>query len=250
MHNALILHYEPVAGQTIPAEVLTTQLALLKKLKIPVVSLEQLVENNYLRRRWHRHVVVLSCTSTFLARNPTVFKTFKTAGFPLTVFVAASEEPNEMQQDFLQKVKAAGFSVGLHSVSEVAFTRLPAIELQQQLRYLKAMLEAETESLVRYLLPAAHDCNKRFMSGAREIGFEALLTRKTGYNKFNADLFRLKTWSVPPQTSLHVFEKMVCRDKKELVLQDVKAKALKTGSKLRQKSLFGKLKGLLRRVRV
>ena len=251
MHNALILHYHQSADDTnssVAAEVFTAQLSLIKKLKMPVVSLEELVENNYKRKRWHRHVILISCTDTFLAQNPTVCETLKAAGLPVAVFIAA--DAGAEQIPFWQELIAAGFSLGVRSVPELSLSQLPEPEISLELAELKQRIEAATGTPVRSLLPFTNDLNKKVVTAALEVGFEAVLTRKVGYNRFNADLRCLKTWIVPPHISLQAFGRMLCRDKKELLTQELKAQALKNGRRIIEKSLLGKLKGLFSRVRV
>jgi peptidoglycan/xylan/chitin deacetylase (PgdA/CDA1 family) len=252
MHNALILHYQETARSNggSAAENVTAQLSLIKKLNMPVVSLRELVANNHNRRRWHRHVLLISCTDTFLTQNPSVFPELKAAGFPVTVFIAAGQNPAPEQINFWQEMAAAGFSFGLHGASEFSGDQKPEADLQAALAVQKAMIEGETGKPIQALLPVAGEFPKRVITAARALGFEAIWSAKVGYNRFNADLFQLKTWFVPPQTSLKAFERMLCRDKKELVAQEMKARALKNGRVLKPKSLFGKLKGLFRRVRV
>ncbi|MFC5269147.1 polysaccharide deacetylase family protein [Adhaeribacter terreus] len=255
MHNALILQYQSRAGakgqiQSVSAEAFAAQLALVRKQKMPVVSLDELVENDKKRKRWHRHVLLLTFTDTFLAQNPTVFQHLKASGFPATVFISTHEDQELERRKFWQEVVAAGFSLGLHSVFQVPLSKIPEAEIREELTAEKRIFEAETGQPVKFLLPAFGDNHKKIVAAAQELGFEAILSGKVGYNRFNADLLHLKTWPVPAQTSLKAFEHMLCRDKKELLVQEMKAKALKNGRVLKPKSLFGKLKGLFRRVKV
>ncbi|MBK0401526.1 polysaccharide deacetylase family protein [Adhaeribacter sp. BT258] len=254
MHNALILHYQPAAASGSPnlsvqKEDLAAQLALIKKLRMPVVSLEELVENDRKRKRWHRHALLISCTDTFLAQNPTVFQQLKASGFPVTVFASTTENPDPERINFWQELVGAGFSLGSQGISPVDLTQLPEEKMRIALTESKRILEEITGKEVRHFLPIG-DLNKKVMAAAQEAGYEALLSGKIGYNSFNADLMRLKTWKVPAQVSLKAFEHMLLRDRKELLTQELKAQALKNGRRIIEKSLFGKLKGLFRKVRV
>ncbi len=257
MHNALILNYHALNATNLPAatpsdrlfsvtpEAFAAQLALIKKLKMPVVSLDELVANDYQRKRWHRHVVLLTCNDTFLTENDTVLPLLKESGFPVTVFITTGPQPEAAKQQFWQQLTEAGFSLGSHTVSHARLTKIPEPEMRRELTESKALIEAATGQEVKYLAApfGASDANVREV--AAELGYEALLTNKVGVNKFNADLFRLKRWTVSRHTSLAEFERMLHQHSQELLTQKMRSRSYNAGKLIVKQSSLAKLKRLI-----
>jgi peptidoglycan/xylan/chitin deacetylase (PgdA/CDA1 family) len=257
MHNALILNYhllnagiQPDASFgdrqfSVTPEDFAAQMALIKKLKLPVVSLDELVENDYKRKRWHRHVLLITCSDTFLTNNATAMPLLEQYGFPATVFITTQIQTHAECWAQWRQIAAAGCSLGSHTVSHACLTEIPEAQMRQELADSKALIESETGQVVKYLAPPFGAYNASVMQAAQELGYEALLTNKVGVNKFNADLFALKRWTVPHHTSLAEFERMLCRDRKELLAQKVKSRTLNAGKIFLKQSPFEKLKRLI-----
>lgn len=258
MHNALILNYHSLdVGKTgngyhvdpvysVKEADFAAQMGLLKKLGIPVVSLDELVENDYKRKRWHRHVALITFDDGYITDYETAFPLLKQYKFPATFFITIQNQLSEDRWAQWQEIAAIpGFSLGSHTVSHPYLTEIPKEQMFRELSESKQIIEDKTGAEVKYLAPPYGRYNAKIIAAAQELGYEALLTTNVGVNRFNADLFQLKRWTVRRTTTLNEFEKMLCRDRQALFTKKMRSQVLNSGKKFLGNGPFEKIRNLL-----
>lgn len=254
MHNVLILNYHALdagaanAGAaahpelSVTREAFEAQLALIKKIGMPVVSLDQVVEAIYKGKRWHRHVLAL----TFDGGNPTdyevVFPLLKQYNFPATFFITVQNQSNPERWAQYREMAAAGFLLGSHTVSGRNLLKLPDTEIQKELTQSKRILKAETGTEVKYLSVPEGCYNRKVMFAAEDAGYEAMFTSTVGVNRWNAHLYQLKRWNIHRKTTMKQFENMLLRNPRELQLRQMQSQVHDSGLKLMHKSPLEELK--------
>lgn len=258
MHNALIINYHSLdVGKTGPdyhvdpvysvrEADFAAQLALIKKKGIPVVSLDELVANDRRRKRWHRHVVLITFDDGYLTDYETAFPLLKHYNFPATFFITTQNqlESNRWVQ-WREIAETPGFSLGSHTVSHPCLTDIPVSQMQQELRESKQIIEENTGQEVKYFAPPYGRYNEKVIAAAQEIGFEALLNTKVGVNSFKADLFQLKRWTVRRTTTLSDFEKMLDREPRALLSKQMRSQVLNSGKLILGTGPFEKIRNLI-----
>lgn len=257
MHNALIINYHSLdVGKTGPEYHIdpvysvreadfAAQLELIKKKGIPVVSLEELVQNDYKRKRWHRHVVLITFDDGYLTDYETAFPLLKRYNFPATFFITTQNQHAENRWEQWREMAAAGFTLGSHTVSHPCLTDLPLNQIRQELQESKQLIEAKTNQEVNYFAPPFGRYNEKVIAAAQEAGYEAMLTTKVGVNSFKADLFQLKRWTVRRTTTLSDFEKMLNREPRALLTKQMRSQVLDSGKLILGTGPFEKIRNLI-----
>jgi peptidoglycan/xylan/chitin deacetylase (PgdA/CDA1 family) len=247
MHNVLILNYHSIdVGKqseeyhvdpvySVKQQDFEQQLELIKKLKIPVVSLDELVKDVKACHRWHRHQVVVTFDDGFLTDYEVAFPLLKKYNFPATFFITLQNQRSPERWAQWREMAAAGFTLGSHTVSHPMLTEIPVAEMEMELAESKQVIEQETGTTVKYLAPP----NGRFNS--------QVLATKVGVNRFNADLFQLKRWTIRRNTTLKEFERMLLRDKRELKAKEMRSQVLNVSKKLLGNGPFEKIRKLILR---
>ena len=257
MHNVLILNYhsidvgkssaeyhvDPVYSVTRAA--FEEQMALLKELKIPVVSLAEVVSHVKKRQRWHRHVVCITFDDGFLTDYEVAFPVLQQYNFPATFFITIQNQTSPERWQQWKRMAAAGFSLGSHTVSHPYLSLLPEVEIRRELTESKKIIEQETGAEVTFLAPPYGRYNRQLIKIAQECGYEALLTTNVGVNRYNADLFQLKRWTVRRKTSLKAFKRMVQRNPRELRLKQLRSRSLNLGKKFLGNGFFEKIRNFI-----
>ena len=250
MHNVLILNYHSLdVGKTsaeyhvdpvysVTQQDFEQQMALIKELKIPVVSLAEVVEHVRKRQRWHRHVVCITFDDGFLTDYEAAFPVLTKYNFPATFFITIQNQTSKDRWAQWREMAAAGFSLGSHTVSHPFLTELPEVEMRRELKESKQIIEAETGANVTFLAPPYGRYNQKLIQIARECGYEALLTTNVGVNRYNADLFALKRWTVRRTTSLKSFRRMILRNPRELRIKQLRSRSLNLGKKVLGNGFF------------
>jgi peptidoglycan/xylan/chitin deacetylase (PgdA/CDA1 family) len=260
MHNALILNYHSLdiskAGPEYPVDPVysvretdfAAQLALIKKKGIPVVSLNELVQNDYKRKRWHRHVVLITFDGGNLTDYENAFPLLKQYKFPATFFITTQNQRAENRWEQWREIgETPGFFLGSHSVSGACLTSLPVGQMQQELLESKQVIEENTGLEVKYFSPPLGRYNEKVIAAAREVGYEALLTTKVGVNSFKADLFQLKRWTVKRATTLSDFENMLKREPRALLSKQMQSQVMGSGKHILNAKPFEKIRSLILR---
>ena len=257
MHNALILNYhaidsgkpsaEPSENQevTVTREAFEAQLNLISKLRMPVVSLNEVVEAIYKGKRWHRHVLAI----TFDGGNETdyevAFPLLQQYGFPAAFFIAVQNQTSPERWEQYREMATTGFLLGSHTLSGKDLLKLPEPELQKELTESKCIIEAETGIEVKYLSVPEVCYSRKVMFAAEDAGYEAMFTSTVGVNRWNAHLYQLKRWTIHRKTTLHQFENMLYRNPRELQLRQMQSQVHDSGVKLMHKNPFQKIRHFL-----
>ncbi|KAA9333652.1 polysaccharide deacetylase family protein [Adhaeribacter soli] len=254
MHNVLILNYHAietgkpsvntpeVQALTVTRETFEAQLALINKLRMPVVSLDQVVEAIYKGKRWHRHVLAI----TFDGGNETDYEVayplLKHYSFPAAFFITVQNQTSPESWAQYRKMAAAGFLLGSHTLSGSNLLKLPGPELHKELTESKRIIEAETGTEVKYLSVPEGCYNREVMFATEDAGYEAMFTSTVGVNRWNAHLYQLKRWTIHRKTTLKEFENMLHRNPRELQLRQMQSQVHDSGVKLMHRSPFQKIK--------
>ncbi len=259
MHNVLILNYHSLDVGKRSAEYpldsvysvkqsdFEQQMALLKELKMPVVSLAEVVAHARQRRRWHRHVVCITFDNGFVTDYEAAYPVLKKYHFPATFFITVQNQDSPERWAQWREMAAAGFSLGSHTVSRPFLSLLPEPEMRRELTESKKIIETETGANVTFLAPPNGRYNRRLIQVARECGYEALLTTNVGVNRHNADLFQLKRWTVRRKTSLKSFRRMLLRNPRELRLRQMRSRSLNLGKRVLGHLIFERLRNFILR---
>lgn len=257
MHNVLILNYRSLEGgkQTTATSSETEyavtladfeqQMTLLHSLKMPVVGLEEVVAHVKKRQRWHRHVVCITFENGDFPDFEAAVSILKQYHFPATFFLSVQNQHFVTEPKQWQELAAAGFSVGFNTVSQLDLTELPEAEMQRVLATSKQVMEQKTGTEIKFLAPFSGKYNQSLIRAAQAVGFQAMLTNDVGVNRYNADLFQLKTWTIKKKTSLKAFRRMVLRNPRELRLKQLRSRSLNLGSRF-----FSKLRSFLLKVKI
>ena len=259
MHNVLILNYHSIdVGKqseeyhvdpvySVKLQDFEQQMALLKKLKIPVISLDELVKDVKACHPWHRHQVAITFDDGYLTDYEVAYPLLKKYNFPTTFFITIQNQHSPERWAQWREMAAAGFTLGSHTVSHPMLTEIPVAEMEKELAESKRIIEQETGVSVKYLAPPNGRCNRQVLATAQRSGYEALLTTVVGVNRFNADLFQLKRWTVRSQTNLKEFERMLLRDKRELRLKQARSRVLNVGKRMLGNGPFETIRNLILR---
>ena len=257
MHNVLILNYHSLdVGKTsaeyhvdpvysVTKHDFEQQMALIKELKIPVVSLAEVVAHVRKRQRWHRHVVCITFDDGFLTDYEVAFPILQKYNFPATFFITIQNQTSKERWAQWKEMAAAGFSLGSHTVSHPYLSELPETEMRRELQESKQIIETETGANVTLLAPPYGRYNRKLINIAQEIGYEALLTTNVGVNRYNSDLFELKRWTVRRTTSLTSFRRMILRNRRELRLKQMRSRSLNLGKKVLGNGFFEKIRNFI-----
>ena len=257
MHNVLILNYHSLDVGKRSAEYhvdpvysvtqhdFEQQMALIKELKIPVVSLAEVVAHIHKHQRWHRHVVCITFDDGFLTDYEVAFPVLQKYNFPATFFITVQNQTSKERWAQWREMAAAGFSLGSHTVSHPFLSMLPEAEMRRELVESKQIIEAETGTNVTFLAPPYGRYNRKLKRVAQESGYEALLTTNVGVNRYNADLFELKRWTVRRKTSLKAFRRMIMRNPRELRLKQMRSRSLNLGKKVLGNGFFEKIRNFI-----
>lgn len=261
MHNVLILNYHSIDVGTHSAEYhvdpvysvtkadFEKQMALLKELKIPVVSLAEVVAHVRKRQRWHRHVVCITFDDGFLTDYEVAYPVLKKYNFPATFFITIQNQTSPERWQQWREIAAAGFSLGSHTVSHPYLSLLPEPEMRRELEESKRIIEKETGAEVTFLAPPYGRYNKLLIRLAQDTGYEALVTTNVGINRYNADPFQLKRWTVRRKTSLKAYRRMILRNPRELRLKQLRSRSLNLGKRVLGNGFFEKIRNILLKVK-
>ena len=257
MHNVLILNYHSIdvgkqaAEYHVDPEYSVTkaefeqQMALLKELKVPVVSLAEVVAHGKKRQRWHRHVVCITFDDGFLTDFEVAYPILKQYDFPATFFITIQNQTSPARWQQWREMADAGFLLGSHTVSHPYLSELPEAEMRHELAESKRIIEKETGAEVTFLAPPYGRYNQTLIRIAQETGYEALVTTNVGINRYNADLFQLKRWTVRRKTSLKAFRRMVLRNPRELRLKQLRSRSLNFSKQLLGNGIFEKIRSFI-----
>jgi peptidoglycan/xylan/chitin deacetylase (PgdA/CDA1 family) len=259
MHNVLILNYHSLDVGKHSAEYhvdpvysvtqsdFEAQMALIKELKIPVVSLAEVVSHIHKRQRWHRHVVCITFDDGFVTDYEVAYPVLKKYNFPATFFITIQNQKSPERWVQWREMAAAGFTLGSHTVSHPYLSLLPEADMRRELTESKQIIEKETGAEVTFLAPPYGRYNRKLIQLSQETGYAALLTTNVGVNRYNANVFELKRWTVRRKTSLKAFRRMILRNPREMRLKQMRSRSLNFGKKVLGNGFFEKIRNFILR---
>ena len=107
----------------------------------------------------------------------------------------------------LSELVAAGHEVGAHSVSHQQLTRIPAAQMEREVRECKTVLEDHLQRSVEFFCYPSGDYNQTVKTVVKAARYEGACTVEPGANRPGDDVYALRRTEISGLDSLRDFEK-------------------------------------------
>lgn len=232
MKKVLILNYHLIADSSEACDALgdiyridrksfEKQIEYIKNAKIPVVSLNDILENNLQEE--------LSLALTFDDGNssdyeivyPILLKNNITATFFLCI---DNFQKNNLSWDKYRELSNNGFCIGSHGVSHTDLSVLSTEKASFELKVSQSIIEKEVKTPVNFFSFPYGKYNKKLQSIAKATNYKAALSTEFNYNYPEKNPFVLHRISIKNTTPFSTFSAIINGDTKTIRKQIIRSK--------------------------
>ncbi len=219
MKQALVLNYHLIDNHqysfdyfggiyAVPIDQFIAQLSLLQELKIPVVSLSDILNGNLENP--------FSVAITFDDGNPsdykTVFPILKKMGYPATFFLSVQNIGQQgVNWESYREMIRSGMSVGSHGLTHCELTGIPDEKVRREIIESKKIIEAHLGVEISFFSAPFGRTNRQINKIAGEAGYSNVLTTRFHFIKVKENHMEWGRWSIKRDTSLKQFSSIIHR---------------------------------------
>jgi peptidoglycan/xylan/chitin deacetylase (PgdA/CDA1 family) len=220
-----ILYYHSISDAPIRSSVspaaFAEQMEHLRENGYRVLSLADVVRHITTRTAFAEKCVALTLDDGFKDNYQEAFPILQRAGFPATLFLAASYigterlptltrtdfVPRPLTWDEVREMHASGIEVGSHTLTHPMLSRVPLDVARREISASKRVIEEALSAPVRFFCYPRGDFTPDVTRLVREAGYLAACTTIPGVNDSAADLFALRRTYVSRRDGGREFEK-------------------------------------------
>jgi len=181
------------------------QIRTISSLKIPVVSLMDIVTNSL--------TAPFSIAITFDDGNSSdldvAYPLLKSLHYPATFFIPATQTAMQAEPAIVHQLEADNYTIGSHGISHKPLTMMNKKEIVQELESSRKILQEKYNVSVDFFsLP--HGCfNHPIKKMALNAGYKAICTTEARSFTVSKNRFLIHRWSIKHDTSLKQFKRML-----------------------------------------
>ncbi|MFN5982121.1 MAG: polysaccharide deacetylase family protein [Fluviicola sp.] len=232
MKKVLIFNYHLIADSSeacdalgdiyrIEREAFEKQMVYIKKANIPVVSLNDILENNLQEE--------LSLAITFDDGNMSdyeiVYPILKQYGFTATFFLCIDNfKKNNLAWEKYIELSNNGFEIGSHGISHADLSTLFTEKARSELVDSKLIIEKQIHKQIDFFSFPYGKYTSTLLENAREIGYKAVLSTEFNYNYPSEESFLLHRITVKNNTAFSTFTAIIDGDEKTIQKLIVRSK--------------------------
>lgn len=183
------------------------QMNLIKKLNIPVISLNNLTKCN----SNGKFAVVITFDDGNFSDFKIAFPLLKNLNFTASFFPVVNKigTARKISWDQLAEISDENFSVGSHGLSHCLMTMLTGNQQQFELQYSKALIEERINKTVAHFSLPYGLYNKSILKLAEKAGYKTVLTTNFKINYPHENPYVIHRWNIKQNTPLEKFEKLL-----------------------------------------
>lgn len=214
----------------------------IKKQKIPVISLYDLITNSVKEEQ--------SIALTFDDGNATdfsaAFPLLEASGLQATFFPTLSQiKKNQISWDQIIKMsESKNITIGSHGISHTRMTELTDNEVERELRYSKQFIEEKINKTVDFFSLPYGVWNNQVVELSKKAEYKAILTTNVKINHPELHPYIIHRWSPHSSTSVDIINKMITFNPVSLHRKIWTSRLKKLGKKILGDSLSEKLNQL------
>ncbi len=192
---------------TVKLSAFSRQMNLIKKLNVPVISLDQLTKCN----SNGKFAVVITFDDGNLSDFKIAFPLLKDLNFTASFFPVVNKigTDGKISWNQLAEISDENFSVGSHGLSHCLMTTLTGDQQQYELRLSKALIEERINKTVTHFSLPYGMYNKSILKLAEKAGYKTVLTTNFKINYPHENPLVIHRWNIKQNTPFDKFEKFL-----------------------------------------
>lgn len=232
MKKVLILNYHLIADTSeacdalgdiyrIDKKTFEKQIEYIKNAKIPIVSMNDILENNLQEK--------LSLALTFDDGNSSdyeiVYPILRQNNMTATFFLCIDNfQKNNLSWDKYRELSNNGFCIGSHGFSHTDLSVLSTEKASFELKASQSIIEKEIKTPIDFFSFPYGKHNKKLLSLAKATNYKAVLSTEFNYNYREKQPFLLHRISIKNTTSFSTFSAIINGDTKAIRKQIIRSK--------------------------